>query len=139
MLQLGISVWGIFILIKQKVTLTKNKVVTGGPAIAIGILFAGMLPLGFLVGVILGLIVAPMGQGAIDNLMSYAFVLDLVILALVLIIGFVIASIYGKSPGEIAREKRNSQPPYSQPNQQAWPVDTSNPYAAPQQQNRDDF
>lgn len=139
MFQLAVFVWGIFILVKRKVTLTKNKIVTGGPAIAIGILFVGMLPMAFVIGAILGLIVAPVGQGAVDNLMSYARVLDFVILALVLITAFIIAANYGKSPGEIAREKHDSQTPYSQPNQQAWPVDTSNPYAAPQQQDQDRF
>ena len=131
MLQIGLLIWGIVILVKQEVKL--SKVVKGGPAIAIGILFVATLPLAFAVGLVLGLVLgATGGQEAVDAFMSYAFFLDIGLIVLVIVVAFIIAGMYGKHPHEFDRPyKANSGNPFADPNQQQGPIDTTNPYSAP--------
>ena len=58
MLELAFLVWGIIILTKRKFQLSSRKVVTGMPAILVGIMFVSLLPLGFVMGIILGVVMA---------------------------------------------------------------------------------
>ncbi len=129
MLQLAITIWGIVILVKRKVSLTKKKVVTGGPAVAIGIMFIALLPLSFVMGLVLGFVIVAQGgmQGAQQDLMKYGVFIDFGLLALVIIAAFVIANIYGRDPTQVVATPDS----VTSDNEPLPPADPDNPYAAP--------
>ena len=132
--QIGLLIWGIVILAKQEVKMTRNKVVKGGPAIAIGVLFVTLIPSLFLVGLVLGIVsFAAGGQEAVDGVVANAAFLEFGVLILFVVVAFIIASKYGKHPDDIDQQpyKANSDNPYAQPDQYQKPIDTSNPYSAP--------
>ena len=99
MIQLVLTIWGIVILVKRRVGFTKKKVVTGMPAIAIGILFVSMLPVGFILGMALGFVFVAQGISP-DDTFYYAIFLDLGLLVSVIVAAFIIANIYGKNPND---------------------------------------
>ncbi len=129
MIALALTIWGIVILVKRKVSLTKQKICTGGPAIAIGALFVGIFPISLAVGIVIGIVLVATGADP-AFLMDYAIFFDLGVLALIVITAFVIASIYGRSEEELNRQKlAQNRPAGSKPNFQ--PSNSSNPFEPP--------
>jgi len=130
MLQLVLLIWGIVILTKQRVSLTRSKVVTGGPAILIGILFVCLMPIGILVGVVLGMVIVANNLPQ-DNLYMYGLIADLTLIALAVIIAFVIANIYGHDPNEVFDPMKQMGYEAFSPNEPMPPSDPNNPYSSP--------
>jgi|GEM_PF-3955740 len=127
MLQLAILVWGIVILAKQRVKFSATKVVTGRPAIAIGSIFVSVLPVGFMLGLVLGVLLTMQGI-ATDALMAYAVFMDIGLLVLAVVGALAIAARYGTTE-EVANAKGMSQAS-SNVTLEA-PSDPSNPYSSP--------
>lgn len=98
-LEIGLLIWGIVTLIKGRLTVSKNKVVTGGRARLIGVIMLLPLPLAFIMGAIIGVTKAANNQSAdmTDPVLigvEAAIVLGLGALAIVL------GLILGESQGE---------------------------------------
>ena len=133
MIQLALLVFGIYILVKRKVTLSKNKVVTGGPAVAIGAIFVGLLPFGFFVGLVLGAALA--GSGNEESLMTYALALDFGLILVAVVLAFIIAMMYGKPAEEPPAATGTHFPPPGATSTNPPPASppSSNPFSEPPQ------
>ena len=129
MIQLAILIFGIVILCRRRVSLSNKRVVTGAPAIAIGVIFVSVLPLSFFLGIILGVVMTATGV-AEDRMFGYALAIDFGLLALAIVAALVIASNYSRDPNEQQQEpapENRTNSPYAEP------ADPSNPYNAPRQ------
>lgn len=89
-------------LARGKFTLSRTKVVEGGPAYAIGILFILPLPLELLAGAVIGFFLAATGRLDVANELQekrgLLIALELIISAGLLVPAFVIAAVKGKAP-----------------------------------------
>ena len=129
MIQLAILIFGIVILCRRRVSLSKKRVVTGAPAIAIGVIFVSILPLSFVLGIFLGVVMTASGVGE-DRLFGYALAVDFGLLALAIVAALAIALSYSRDPNEQQQEplhENRTNAPYDEP------ADPSNPYNAPRQ------
>ena len=134
MLELAFLVWGIIILTKRKFQLSSRKVVTGMPAILVGIMFVSLLPLGFVMGIILGVVMALNGglenleNGNAENMWIYAVLINVGLIVGAFVIAVLVAVTKGKDP----RELEQAMDPYQQyPQQPVPPRDPNNPYSSP--------
>ena len=130
--QVTLFVYGIVILVRRKTKLLR-RVTTGGPAIAIGILFVGLVPLTLVFAFSLGLMIGAVGgQEAVYAFVPYAFLLEFGTFILVVVTTFIIARTYGRYPNEFNRPyQATSDDLHIQPEQNQEPIDTTNPYSAP--------
>jgi hypothetical protein len=126
MIQIAVLIWGIVILARQKATFGKSEV-RGGPAILIGVLFVGTMPIAFVLGLLLGMYSLSMGISQ-DDLFMYSVFIDIGLLAFVVITAFVIASMFGNKPGDTPRHRNEPEAP---PQQFVPPSDPDNPYSSP--------
>ncbi len=124
MIQLVLFIWGIFILVKHRVSLTKRKVVQGRAAVAIGTIFVLVLPVGFVVGLVLGLVMAAL-QVPSDSFFIFAVMADGALIVAAVVAAIIISSRYGGPAEEPAASLPAAAAPF------APPADPSNPFNPP--------
>jgi hypothetical protein len=127
MLQLALAIWGIYVLYTGKLKVTSNKQVTGTPARLLGGFMLAPLPVGFMLGIAVGIWAGANGKDVSDIQMPLLAVDVALVLGTALgVIG--IAHAIGKPPGDI------QQPPHwtYQPPSPSAPSDPNNPYHPPQ-------
>ncbi len=127
--EIVMTIFGIVTLVKGKFTLSRNKIVTGPPAYAIGVLLTATLPLllvvGLVVGVVIGFNAAAHHQPMPD--MSKFAVFDFAGVGLVLLGVVLIAASCGKPPQRKPLVNFDDvAAPRSFP-----PPDPNNPYSPP--------
>ena len=126
------TIFGIVTLVKGRISLTRNKVVSGTPAYAIGILLTATLPIvivfGFCLGLYLGMQAASHGR-APPTAMDFIWV-DAAVVLIMAALAVIIAVASGKpprdeSPRDFQTEDVSPFPPASPPS------DPENPYSSP--------
>lgn len=131
--EVGMFVMGIITLVKGRITLSRNRVVEGGPAYIIGGILVAVLPLAFGTGILIGIVIAAKTGAAPtpQQIAPYAFI-DVVVVLAALGASLAIGTYSGKKPrsSKPAAGLGTTNPPYR-------PVDPNNPYAAPQSDDRD--
>jgi hypothetical protein len=127
--EIAMSVFGIVTLVRGKFSFTKNKVVTGLPAYAIGIILTLTLPLLLCMGFVIGLLIAINAQGRPvppDAMLKYAW-MDMVVVPIILVIVGIIVAVSPKAgprPSGLPQEPISQLPP-------DIPPMGDNPYASP--------
>ena len=129
--EIGMMVFGIITLVRGRFQLTGNKVVSGAPAYIIGAILTATLPLLFVVGMGLGLMLAMKNPGRPPDVGALAF-LDFIIVPVVLVIVLVIALATAREPQRrpLVDPLLQGGMPLGVPPTQ--PMDPNNPYAPPQ-------
>ena len=94
-LQIALTIMGIFILVKGKASLTRNKVCTGIPAIVVGVLFVLIIPILLVAGFFLGIGMALAG-GTQEDALRYAKILDAAVTWGIALTAIAIIFVYSK-------------------------------------------
>ena len=129
MIAIILTIWGIKILVKREVTIRKGSSCKGMPAVAIGILFVSIFPISFVLGMVVGVVIAVTGSD-VEILTKNAIFIDLAVLAMIVISAFFIATKFGKTDEELAQAQPGIDAGADEP--QSYPaVDPSNPFQPP--------
>ena len=107
-LEIGMLVMGILALVRGKVSLTRNRIVTGTPARTIGVILILPLPLALASGFVLGIILVAQAGGAPPqqaDLVKYALPLELGIVLLCFVVALIIALINARPAKEVLKEE----------------------------------
>jgi hypothetical protein len=130
-LELGMSIWGIVVLVQQKLQFTKTRVVTGVPAIIAGLILMSTLPLLLTIGFTVGVVLTMNNGGRPVSIVDYPALLLVDLGGLALVIGAVgaIAAVYGRDPRQLPDQLWGSPGTANQP--LPPPADPSNPYSPP--------
>lgn len=103
------AVFGIMTLVRGSMTISKNKVATGGPAYVAGVLLLLPLPLSFAVGVIIGITVG----GDINRVRELQESGTLVLVELGIIVGcLVLALVIATANAHPPHQRRRSEDDY---------------------------
>jgi len=101
-----ILILGVVTLIRGKVSLTNNRVVTGGPAYIVGALFVLPFPLSFGVGVLMGMQRAAEGRPMDEQFRTQGTFVDLGLTIGCLIMAVIVAVCTAKRPDVDSRKSR---------------------------------
>jgi hypothetical protein len=125
--EIAMMVFGIMTLVKGKFSLSRNQVIVGAPAYAIGGILTATLPVVFAIGIVIGIAhVAKNGNQPLDP-SEYAY-LDLIIVPVVLLI---VAMIAWAAPKRDARSPFGNREDAHVLDVKYQPMDPENPYASP--------
>jgi len=135
-LEVALTIMGIVAIFKQKLQLGKGKVLTGIPAILVGLLMVATIPLVFCGVVVLMVVLGAMQQPP-DAVSMWEIAVHLGVLAFIGLTAFVVTAIFGH-PEEIAPINPNTYPTFADalPPNPNWPpppppADPKNPYSPP--------
>jgi hypothetical protein len=121
------TVYGIVTLVRGRFPLTRNRVVTGGPAYLIGVLLTATLPALLVMGMVIGFVATVRAGGAPPNPLEFAF-LDFLAVPLILLAVMIVAWTAPKDrPEEQVPVAADPLAPFGE----ALPPASDNPYASP--------
>ena len=129
LVEIGMMVFGIVTLVKGRFPVSKNRVVTGGPAYLIGAILTGTLPILFAVGLFIGFM-AVARTGRQPRIEDYAY-LDLIIVPIILLIVTAIALSTAKTTEDTVQQRLERPGGAFVPPTNFPPQDPENPYSSP--------
>lgn len=124
--EFAMMIFGIVILLRGKCTFSRNIVVTGRPAYAIGIILTGSLLWVVLIGAIVGIIEMTYAGGGPLDLGRNPYI-DLVLTPIILLVVVIIVAAFGTRPK--GKPVPSTTIPPSAP--MDLPSPSENPYASP--------
>jgi hypothetical protein len=133
MLQLALAVIGLIVLFTGKLKLSADKVVEGTPARLLALILLTPLPLGFMVGLGVGVWAATAGK-PIDDIRMPLLMVDVGLTIAAAVVTFGIASVIARPPGQqkaAPQWPETTQWPQSFPSTPPPPSDPNNPYQSP--------
>jgi hypothetical protein len=107
-LEIGMLIMGILALVRGKISLTRNRVVTGTPARVIGVVLVLPLPLALVSGFVLGIVLVALSGGAPPkqaDLVKYALPLEVGIVLLCGLAAVIIGATQARPAKEVLKEE----------------------------------
>jgi hypothetical protein len=136
MLQLALAVWGIYVMVTGKLKVAQNKVVVGTPARLLALLMLAPLPVGFTIGIGVGVWAGANGK-ELEDIQIPLFLTDVALVIGTAVVVFCIAHAIGKPPAQQFAPPPwqggyGPQPSFPPPPPASPPADPNNPYHPPQ-------
>jgi hypothetical protein len=123
--EIAMTIFGIVTLTKGRISFSKRKVVTGGPAYLIGAMLTATFPVTLAIGMVYGFMRAAGGQDPTDIPLG-AFLIDVAVVAIIGVGAAIVAAMFGgppdAAPANPAAADLSDQP-------LGPPKDPDNPYA----------
>ncbi len=116
MIQIGFFIWGLFILATRRFTLSDRNVVQGNAALVIGSIFLLVLPLGFVIGLVLGRVITSPHLAMVALLTDGGLIIGAVLTAII------VASRHGQPANKTQTADGGPSAP---------PADPANPFNPP--------
>jgi hypothetical protein len=131
MLQLALAIWGIIVLFTGKLKVTSRKQVEGTAARLLGLVMLAPLPVGFAIGLGVGMWASVNGK-SLDDIRMPMLAVDVVLVLGVAALVVAVAQAIGKPPPD----ENRPPPPWTLPPPPmpppGPPADPNNPYHPPQ-------